>query len=91
MARAPSPAREARALPRKDERLDNGLSFRKFGFLEQQGFYIGENETGIEGAGTVDVPNAAFAVDEKDAENVEERTLRIGRVGPFVYGLAVGG
>ena len=65
--------------------------FRKFRFFQQQSFHIGEDQAGIERAGTVDVPDAAFAIDEKDAQGVVERTLWIGGVGPFVHGLVVGG
>ena len=69
----------------------DGLLSRKFRLFQQQRFHIGKDKARIERAGTVDVPDAAFAIDEKDAQGVIKRTLRIGRVGPFVHGLTIGG
>ena len=65
------------------ESFYSGSLFRKFCFFQQQGFHIGKDQAGIERAGTVDVPNATFAIDEKDAQGVVKRALWIGRVGRF--------
>src|SRR2546430_1768258 len=42
-------------------------------------------------SGTVNVSDAAFAIDEEDAQDVEKRALRIAWVGALVHGLAIPG
>ena len=46
------------------------LLFGNSRLFEQKRFHIGQDETGIERAGTVDLPDAVFVIDEKDAHSV---------------------
>src|SRR4029450_1153955 len=62
-------------------RPNNGpLLFVKLRFLQQESLHIGEDKARVECAGTVNVPDATFAIDYKDAQGVIKGTLwRIGR------------
>jgi hypothetical protein len=63
--------------PGHSEAATAWLLFRKFRFFLQRRFHIGQDEAGIKRRRTVDVPYTTFAIDEKDSENVIERTLRV--------------
>jgi hypothetical protein len=65
------------------------LLFGKFCFFQQQCLHIGQDESRIEGCATIDVPDTAFSVDEKDPQNVIQQALRIIRIGTLFYGLTV--
>ena len=63
---------------------NSGVIVWKFSlFFQQKRFHIGQDETGIERAGTVDLPDAVFVIDEKDAHGVVKGIA-------FITGLAVG-
>src|SRR5204863_2301461 len=62
---------------------------RHFRFVEQQGFDVGQDEARIECAGTVDISDAAFSIDEKNAEDMIKRALRIFWILSFVHRLTV--
>ncbi len=61
----------------------------KFRFFQQQSFHIREDKTLVERTGAVDVSDVALAIDQKNAQNMIKRTLRVGRVLPLVDGLAI--
>ena len=46
------------------------LLFGKPLFFQQECFHIGQDETGIEGRGTVDVSDTTVAIDEKHAQDM---------------------
>jgi hypothetical protein len=48
--------------------------FESFASSNNRSFHIRENQARIERAGTVDVPDAAFAIDQKNAQDVIKRT-----------------
>ena len=61
------------------------------GLLEQKCMDVGEDEADVEGAGAVDVPDAAFGVDEVDAQGVIERAFWVGGIGFAIDRLVVVG
>lgn len=65
------------------------LLFRKPRGFQYERLHVGQDEPRVERAGTVDVPDASCAVDEKDAQGMVKGTLWIGSVKPFVHGLVV--
>jgi hypothetical protein len=75
--------------PRQSEAATAWSLFRKFRFSLQQRFHIGQDEAGIKRRRTVGVPYTTFAIDEKDSQNVIERTLRVVGVRTLLDCLAV--
>ena len=57
--------------------------------LQQKSLHIGKDKARVKRAGTVNVPDATFAIDEKHAQCVVKRSLWIGGVRLFVHGLIV--
>src|SRR5213595_4288455 len=67
-----------------------GSVFRGCFLLQHQRSHVREDEPEIERAGTVDVSDTAFAIDEINAQGVVKGTLRVIWIAAPVHSLAVG-